>query len=272
MRQDSTLTLAGSSLAGESYGDGTLATITFEVVAVKASTVLLSEVLLTDSAGEGSVPKAGNAEIAEPSQLPEDVNADGVVNIIDLTLVASNFGKQGTNAADVNADGVVNIIDLTLVAAAFGDTAAAPIVWTIDLEGALTETEVAAWLQKARKVNLTDLAFQRGILFLEHLLAALTPTETTLLPNYPNPFNPETWLPYHLSKPAEVTLTIYAVDGKVVRHLDLGYQAAGFYQSKSRAAHWDGRNAVGERVASGLYFYTLTAGDFSATKKMLIRK
>ena len=89
--------------------------------------------------------------------------------------------------------------------------------------------------------------------------------------NYPSPFNPETWLPYHLSKPAEVTLTIYAVDGQVVRHLDLGYQAVGFYQSKSRAAHWDGRNAVGERVASGLYFYTLTAGDFTATRKMLIQ-
>ena len=69
-----------------------------------------------------------------------------------------------------------------------------------------------------------------------------------------------------------MVLTIYAIDGKVVRRLDLGHQAAGYYQSKSRAAHWDGRNSVGERVASGLYFYTLTAGDFAATKKMLIVK
>ena len=98
------------------------------------------------------------------------------------------------------------------------------------------------------------------------------PSETVLLSNYPNPFNPETWIPYHLAEPADVTLTIYSVEGKVVRRLDLGHQAAGYYQSKSRAAYWDGRNAVGERVASGVYFYTLTAGDFAATQKMLIMK
>ncbi|MDE0400073.1 MAG: leucine-rich repeat domain-containing protein, partial [Candidatus Poribacteria bacterium] len=96
--------------------------------------------------------------------------------------------------------------------------------------------------------------------------------ETVLLPNYPNPFNPETWIPYHLAEPADVTLTIYSVDGKVVRRLDLGHQDTGYYQSKARAAYWDGRNSVGERVASGLYFYTLTAGDFAATRKMLIMK
>ena len=98
------------------------------------------------------------------------------------------------------------------------------------------------------------------------------PSETALLRNYPNPFNPETWLPYHLAEPAEVTLSIYSAGGQLVRTLALGHQPAGIYASKSRAAYWDGRNAVGERVASGLYFYTLTAGDFAATGKMLIRK
>ena len=102
--------------------------------------------------------------------------------------------------------------------------------------------------------------------------APMLSVETLLLPNYPNPFNPETWIPYQLSKPAEVTLSIYSVDGKLVRTLALGYQSAGVYQSKSRAAHWDGRNGVGEKVASGLYFYTFTAGDFTATRKMIIRK
>ena len=96
--------------------------------------------------------------------------------------------------------------------------------------------------------------------------------ENAVLANFPNPFNPETWIPYQLAQPADVTLTIYNVQGRVVRALDLGHQAAGVYQSRSRAAYWDGRNAVGEPVASGLYFYTLTAGDFSATRKMLIRK
>ena len=96
--------------------------------------------------------------------------------------------------------------------------------------------------------------------------------ETALLANYPNPFNPETWIPYQLAKDAEVSLTIYAMNGQVVRRLALGHQPAGMYQSKSRAAYWDGRNAFGEPVASGLYFYTFTAGDFTATQKLLIRK
>ena len=96
--------------------------------------------------------------------------------------------------------------------------------------------------------------------------------QDTLLANYPNPFNPETWIPYQLSASADVSVSIYAVDGTLVRRLDLGHQSAGVYRSRSRAAYWDGRNAFGERVASGLYFYTLTAGDFTATRKMLIRK
>ena len=104
------------------------------------------------------------------------------------------------------------------------------------------------------------------------MLSEAAPKETVLLSNYPNPFNPETWIPYQLAKPAEVTVTIYAADGKLVRRLALGHQPAGVYQSKSRAAYWDGKNDVGESVASGLYFYTLKAGEFTATRKMLIRK
>ena len=98
------------------------------------------------------------------------------------------------------------------------------------------------------------------------------PEETTLLPNYPNPFNPETWIPYRLAKPADVTLTIYAVNGQLIRRLALGHQRAGTYQSRSRAAYWDGKNGVGESVASGLYFFTLSADDFIATGKMSIKK
>jgi len=116
------------------------------------------------------------------------------------------------------------------------------------------------------------------------LTAQITVTadrENALLANFPNPFNPETWIPYQLAKPAEVTITIYAVDGQIVRELALGHQPAGMYQNRSRAAYWDGRNAFGEPVASGIYFYTLstestrdsvTAGNFTATRKMLIRK
>ncbi len=96
--------------------------------------------------------------------------------------------------------------------------------------------------------------------------------ETSVLPNYPNPFNPETWIPYQLAEPTDVNVSIYSTDGKLVRTLTLGHKPAGIYYDKSRAVYWDGKNRQGEPVASGIYFYTFTAGGFSATKKMLIRK
>ena len=114
-----------------------------------------------------------------------------------------------------------------------------------------------------------DLFHDRGIGAAPTLLEAV-PEANLLLPNYPNPFNPETWMPYQLAEPADVTVSIYAADGKLVRTLKLGHQSAGVYQDKSRAAYWDGKNELGESVASGLYFYTFTAGDFTATRKMLI--
>ena len=120
-------------------------------------------------------------------------------------------------------------------------------------------------------VSWNRLDLFRGVLAAP-ALSRTAPAETILLSNYPNPSNPETWIPYHLAKPAEVTVTIYAADGRWVRTLALGHQAAGMYQSKGRAAYWDGTNAQGEPVASGVYFYTLKAGDFTATRKMLIRK
>jgi len=263
--------LNAASLAGESNGDGTLATLTFEVVAVKASTLTLSDVLLTNSAGEAFVPTIENAKITESTKLKGDVNGDGIVNIQDLVLVASNLGKTGTNAADVNGDGIVNIQDLVLVAGALGTSASAPTLLSQSFE-TLTAGDVKQWLSQAQQLNLLDTTSQRGLLFLQQLLEALTPKKTTLLPNYPNPFNPETWIPYHLAKDADVTLHIYAVNGRVVRTLMLEHQAAGMYQNRSRAAYWDGKNEFGEKVASGVYFYTLTAGNFSATRKLLIRK
>ena len=201
----------------------------------------------------------------------EDVNRDGIVNILDLVSVSSNFGKTGENIADVNGDGTVNIVDLVKVAGEMGAAAAAPAAHPQTLE-ILTAADVQQWLTQAQYANLTDTTSQRGILMLAQLLAALPPKETSLLPNYPNPFNPETWIPYQLAEPAEVTLHIYVVNGTLIRTLTLGHQPAGIYQSKNRAAYWDGKNEVGEPVASGVYFYTLTAGDFIATRKMLIRK
>ena len=205
-------------------------------------------------------------------RIPEDVNADGNVNIQDLVLVAANLGATGQNTADVNGDGTVNVLDLTRVAGALGAAAGAPSDWERNLAFTPTREQVSEWLKQARQMNITDPTFQRGFLMLERLIASLTPKETALLPNYPNPFNPETWIPYQLSEFVAVDITIYSADGQLVRRLSFGYQPAGRYESRNRAAYWDGRNEMGELVASGLYFYTLMAGEFSETRKMLIKK
>ena len=210
----------------------------------------------------------------QPSALPGDLNHDGVLSILDLVLVASQFGITGPSAADLNSDNNVNIQDLVLVANALGPVAAAP---TAKQSSAAM---VNAWLQLAQQnassnmqTSLPDgFSYARGIQVLEQLAAVLMPDTTALLANYPNPFNPETWIPYQLSKATDVTLSIYAADGNVVRTLALGHQEAGMYKTRSQAAYWDGKNALGESVASGLYFYTLTAGDFTATRRMLILK
>ena len=253
-------------------GDGSLGTVTFEVVNVQKSTIDVSGYLVALN-GLRYLPTFTSAKVIVP--LVGDVNGDGVVNILDLVVVAANFGEpvsEEGNPADVNGDGRINIIDLVKVAGAFGTKASAPFALNGNLKGLPTRAELQQWLTQAQASNLTDPLSKRGILLLEQLLAALTPKETALLANYPNPFNPETWIPYQLAAPADVTLTIYALDGKIVRRLTLGYKPVGIYQNKSRAAFWDGRNAQGEPVASGMYFYTLKAGDFTATRKMLIRK
>ena len=113
---------------------------------------------------------------------------------------------------------------------------------------------------------------KNGRITLEDLIAYEIPAETELLRNYPNPFNPETWIPYHLSEDADVSLTIYDVNGVLVRDIDVGHQTAAKYDTRAKAIYWDGRNQFGEQVASGIYFYSLSAGDFSATRKMVILK
>ena len=113
---------------------------------------------------------------------------------------------------------------------------------------------------------------RQGWIQLPALVAYEIPAETALLHNYPNPFNPETWIPYQLAHAADVMLTIYDTQGMLVRQLDLGHQQAGYYTNRTRAAYWDGRNRLGEAVGSGVYFYHLSAGDYSTMRKMVILK
>ena len=121
-----------------------------------------------------------------------------------------------------------------------------------------------------RTVTTRDI--RNAFLSLQLNVGDVQPQDTLLAQNYPNPFNPETWIPYQLSQSTQVQIDIYNVSGQLVRSLDLGWQATGSYMTPSSAAYWDGRNAIGERVASGIYFYTLQTSDFTATRRMVILK
>ena len=252
-------------------GAGTLLQVEFKAKSSGETTLTLQNLQFDGIAGgDVSVESHEITLIVEEQLIAGDVNRDGQVNILDLVLVAQQFGKDvpANSPADVTGDGVVNILDLVRVAQEFAGSPAAPAVRIESIDTALIET----WIVQARLENDGSLAFKQGIENLQNLLASLIPEDTALHRNYPNPFNPETWIPYQLAAPAEVALTIYDMDGQMVRRLAVGHQAAGMYQSRSRAIYWDGRNQFGESVASGLYFYTLTAGEFSAARRMVILK
>ena len=210
-----------------------------------------------------------------------DVNADGVVNILDLTAVAGGIDAASNKGSGFSFEDVEEVLSAVAEQAAdIEAAAAAPMQFNTRqtvLSGGIAYHNVADALADVRALQVSDVNLSKRLTVLKEFLHLLTemgtiPETTTLLPNYPNPFNPETWIPYHLAKDAEVIVRIYNVSGDVVRELILGHQAAGVYESRGRAAYWDGRNQIGEKVASGLYFYTLTAGDFNATRKMLILK
>ena len=210
-----------------------------------------------------------------------DVNRDGQVNVLDLVLFAVFYGTRGVGLpADVNADGIVNVQDFAALAAgvdAAGPLSPPAVEEVLMVSDVTAYDNVAAALADVRALVGGDVRLGKWLPLLEGLLQLLAeldaiPETTALLPNYPNPFNPETWIPYHLAKDTDVTVTIYNMRGVSIRELILGYQSAGVYESRGRAAYWDGRNQLGEPVASGLYFYTLTAGDFTATRKLLIAK
>ncbi len=171
-------------------------------------------------------------------------------------------GSKRVSCANLNGSGETTVKELESITLGLAfDTNGSNLYWTTP-QGGLQSLDLIA-LGNAPAAPSSEVAPS---------LSPVASVVSALLANYPNPFNPETWIPYQLSASADVSVSIYSVNGHLVRRLDLGHQSAGVYQSRSRAAYWDGRNTFGERVASGLYFYTLTAGDFTATRKMLIRK
>ena len=222
-----------------------------------------------------------------------DVNQDSDVDEADVFLITAtitgespdvngdgNVDADDRDAADVNKDNRVDTDDLLLVFEKFDRPVnlAAPLLsaesvgldWRL-LEG-IDADRLRVQLNILRAENDGSLKYQQAIAFLQAVLTALHPNQTLLLANYPNPFNPETWIPYQLARGSHVWITIYDTRGAIVRHLALGYRAEGYYRARGRAAHWDGRNGVGERVASGIYFYQLETDDTSLLRKMVILK
>ena len=263
--------LSAARFSGGVSGVGTLLQVRFKAKSAGETQLALQKFQFGSVTGDLIPAGPHQIRITVEGQIATgDVNRDGIVSILDLILVAQQLGKRVPTGSpvDVTGDGVVSILDLIRVAQGIAGSPAAPTVRT-DSVGAAT---IEAWIVQAQLEDDGSLAFKQGVENLQNLLASLIPEATALLANYPNPFNPETWIPYQLAESAEVTLTIYDTNGQLVRHLALGHQAAGIYRSRSRAAYWDGRNQLGESVVSGLYFYTLTAGEFTATRRMLILK
>ena len=249
-------------------GSGVLASITFKGHTIGYGWIYFDVELLTPSSE--TIPDSEQYSFILEVVASWDINGDGEVNVTDLLIVAQKMGEYD-DTADLNGDERVTVEDFVIVASHLGEsmTSDAPSIVT---KISVPNETIQEWIDMAYAADDGSLAFQQGISNLEHLLKAMHPNVTALLPNYPNPFNPETWIPYHLAHAADVTLAIYNTTGVMVRQLHLGHQPAGYYTDKTQAAYWNGQNQFGEQVASGVYFYRLQAGDFSATRKLVIIK
>ena len=200
-----------------------------------------------------------------------DVDGSGTVDNVDLFLVALAVGTNNTKY-DVNGDGTVDGEDIAAVRENRDEgAAAAPMVIGVKLTADQMD-RIQEQIDVLVTTNDRSPAAMRTLIYLQQLLVTARPEKTQLLANYPNPFNPETWIPYELATDTHVRLMIYNTQGVVIRTLQFGHQSAGYYVGRDRAAYWDGRNALGEQVASGLYFYQLETDAMSLMRKMVILK
>ncbi len=185
-----------------------------------------------------------------------------------LTLKIKNTGSVAISPLQVELDplptGISYIANKTSERILPGETGEV----SIELELSLDALEG----QQTLPFVIVDKAGRRWQRPIGFKIISRIPDVTRMLPNYPNPFNPETWLPFELKDDANVSLKIYNLKGELVRYLPLGFLPAGTYHNRSKAMHWDGRNHSGERVASGIYFCQFTAGNFQSTHKLVITK
>ena len=250
----------------------------FILTAQEPATVAISGDGWTNTSGTAAAPPIGNADLHSPIT---------GVKVTDTTPVLGLRGSIIDEQTNTNGTGfrvtVKNLSTGRTVAAVTAPDEAGYRLTVVDIETGRA-AQIGDILEiSARSPNpfigvqplrytITAEDVKRSRIQLPELVAYEIPAEPQLLPNYPNPFNPETWIPYRLAEDAFVTLAIYDGSGRVIRTLEVGHRVAAVYESRSKAIYWDGRNEFGERVASGVYFYHLSAGDYSATKRMVIVK
>jgi hypothetical protein len=189
---------------------------------------------------------------------------DGTVPVNGLSVTARNL-STGVVMTDTTVDD--GWFSMTFVDFSSNGTAKVGDIFEVSFSDANANVKV-----DSIRYTVTERDIQLGRIALVNIVAYAMPNRTELLQNWPNPFNPETWIPFKLKESSDVSITIHDVRGRIVRKLDLGYIPAGLYQTKAKAAYWNGTNDIGERVASGVYFYHLKAEGFSASRKMVILK
>ena len=162
---------------------------------------------------------------------------------------------------------------MVIVAGNFGNSLAVAPAMTAKIELTTEQKQhiVSAIDQLESNSNRSN-AEEMALSVLKAILPERLPTQTQLLANYPNPFNPETWIPFKLAQDSTVTAKIYDVTGKKIRMIELGHVPAGNYVESSKAIYWDGRTEDGEQVSSGTYFYQIEADGYTETRKMVILK
>lgn len=246
-------------------GSGVLATITFEAISAGESSIDFQDVLLKNILGEDinfvsrdakllvldfglyDVNKDGVVDILDFIEMrPEgkaDINGDGVVDILDI--VASMGSGQNLGLWDTNGDGIVNILDFIKVQSDLG------INPDINNDGVVDILDIVSMLNGAAGAPALNLVNELGA-------------------SFPNPTNPEAWIPFKLADGSDVVVRIYNTSGQLVRTLDLGYRLPGKYTTEATAAHWDGKDENGQRISSGVYFYNIKAGNFTATRKLIV--
>ncbi len=247
---------------------------TMNVADLPENTELVDDLRQKLRAGwEHAIP-TGQEYIEIPLTVPWDINNDGIVDMQDMLLVSNSFGEEEPEnpKVDVNKDGTIDMIDLLYVASHLGETCYASSPNKVVTNSLIHIDTITNWITEAYQSDDGSDVYKNGIANLEALVNVMTPNQTVLHQNYPNPFNPETWIPYDLGQDGTVDINIYNLKGETVRKIRIGYQIAGTYRTKDRAAYWDGRNTDGEPVSSGVYYYSLNTRNSKAIRRMLILK